>query len=62
MLWLLVFLSSVFPAEACDTVGGDACDVEMYPEAKLKPEAENTTPSTSEQVDREYLDYNSPKT
>ncbi|KAG6781352.1 hypothetical protein POTOM_014249 [Populus tomentosa] len=55
-------LSSVFPAEACETIGGEACDVEMYPEVKLKPDARNTPRSTSEQIDREYLEYNSPKT
>ncbi|CAK7336054.1 unnamed protein product [Dovyalis caffra] len=53
--------TSVFPAEACETVGGEACDVEMYPEVKLKPDA-TSTPSTSEQIDREYLEYDSPKT
>ncbi|KAJ6712940.1 LIGHT-REGULATED PROTEIN-LIKE [Salix purpurea] len=55
-------VTSVFPAEACETVGGEACDVEMYPEVKLKPDARSTTPSTSEQIDREYVEYNSAKT
>ncbi|KAF8408485.1 hypothetical protein HHK36_007640 [Tetracentron sinense] len=27
--------ASVFPAEACETIGGEACDAEIYPEAKL---------------------------
>ncbi|XP_022991991.1 light-regulated protein, chloroplastic-like [Cucurbita maxima] len=54
-------VSSVFPAEACETVGGEACDVEMYPEVKLKPEAKKGG-SVSEAVDREYLQYDSPKT
>lgn len=54
-------ISSVFPAEACDTVGGEACDVEMYPEVKLKPEAKKGG-SVTEPVDREYLQYDSPKT
>ncbi|KAM3249709.1 Light-regulated protein [Capsicum chinense] len=54
--------SSVFPAEACETIGGEACDVEMYPETKPKS-AENTTKTqVSESVDREYLEYNEPKT
>ncbi|KAJ4845198.1 hypothetical protein Tsubulata_033875 [Turnera subulata] len=54
---------SVFPAEACETIGGEACDVEMYPEAKLKQDDTATTARTaSEQIDREYLDYNGPKT
>lgn len=57
---MLVF-GSVFPAEACETVGGEACDVEMYPEVKLKPEAKKGG-SVSEAVDREYLQYDSPKT
>ncbi|KAL6350295.1 hypothetical protein AAG906_004243 [Vitis piasezkii] len=39
--------TSVFPAEACEVVGGEACDAEM---------------SATEGVDREYLEYNSPKT
>ncbi|XVF02139.1 hypothetical protein REPUB_Repub04eG0150100 [Reevesia pubescens] len=56
-------MASVFPAEACETIGGEACDVEMYPEAKLKPEAQSSKGKTaSEQIDREYLEYNSPKT
>ncbi|MCD7453279.1 hypothetical protein HAX54_020358 [Datura stramonium] len=56
--------SSVFPAEACETIGGEACDVEMYPESKLKSAASTTnSPTTaSESVDREYLPYNDPKT
>lgn len=54
---------SVFPAEACETIGGEACDAEMYPEVKLEPGAKNTTPgTTSELVDREYMDYDDPKT
>lgn len=52
----------MFPAEACETIGGEACDVEMYPETKPKS-AENTTKTqVSESVDREYLEYNEPKT
>lgn len=56
--------TSVFPAEACETIGGAACDVEMYPEVKLKAEVNKKTPesSTTEKVEREYLDYNSSKT
>ncbi|XWS63485.1 hypothetical protein CRYUN_Cryun06bG0101800 [Craigia yunnanensis] len=56
-------MASVFPAEACETIGGEACDVEMYPEVKLKPEAKSNKDMTaSEKIDREYLEYNSPKT
>lgn len=63
--------TSVFPAEACETVGGDACDAKMNPEVKLNPEAKSNTNKTSksntnktsaEKVDREYLEYDSPKT
>ncbi|XP_068326282.1 light-regulated protein, chloroplastic-like [Pyrus communis] len=57
-------ITSVFPAEACETVGGEACDAEMYPEVKLKPEEgrSNTARTVSEQLDRDYLEYDSPKT
>lgn len=56
--------TSVFPAEACETIGGEACNVEMYPEAKLTPDLKSsqTRIVSEETVDREYLDYNSPKT
>jgi hypothetical protein len=54
----------VFPAEACETVGGEACSADMYPEVKLQPEAKKDTPkaASSENTDREYLEYNDPKT
>ncbi|KAG4912611.1 Light-regulated protein 1, chloroplastic [Glycine soja] len=52
---------SVFPAEACETVGGEACMAEMYPEAKLQPEAK-TPRVVTENVEREYLEYDDPKT
>ncbi|CAN6676487.1 unnamed protein product [Malus baccata var. baccata] len=57
-------ITSVFPAEACETVGGEACDAEMYPEVKLKPEEgrSSTARTVSEQLDRDYLEYDSPKT
>ncbi|XP_071705635.1 light-regulated protein 1, chloroplastic-like [Rutidosis leptorrhynchoides] len=57
--------SSVFPAEACDTVGGDACNVEMFPETKFRqqqPDPNVKVPPTASQIDREYLQYDSPKT
>ncbi|XP_057949790.1 light-regulated protein, chloroplastic [Malania oleifera] len=55
--------SSVFPAEACETIGGEACDVEMYPEVKLKPEANtDTAKAASELIDRDYFEYDGPKT
>ncbi|KAH1080661.1 hypothetical protein J1N35_020422 [Gossypium stocksii] len=54
---------SVFPAEACETIGGDACRADIYPEVKLKPEARNNSPrTTTELMDREYLEYNDAKT
>uniref|UniRef100_A0A2N9I5Y2 Light-regulated protein n=1 Tax=Fagus sylvatica TaxID=28930 RepID=A0A2N9I5Y2_FAGSY len=56
-------ITSVFPAEACETVGGEACDAEMYPEVKIKPEARNNKAKTSsELIDREYFEYKDPKT
>ncbi len=54
---------SVFPAEACETIGGDACLADIYPEVRLQPEARSDTPRVaSENVEREYLEYNDPKT
>ena len=55
--------TSVFPAEACETVGGDACDAEMYPEVKLEPQEKSTAAKTGKELqDRDYLEYDSPKT
>ncbi|KZV14435.1 Light-regulated protein precursor [Dorcoceras hygrometricum] len=53
---------SVFPAEACETIGGDACAADTCPE--VKPEATNTRNNIGrEAVDREYVDYTTdPKT
>lgn len=53
----------MFPAEACETLGGEACLAEIYPEVKLQPQsqARNDTPRT-ENVEREYLEYNDAKT
>ncbi|XP_078169398.1 CCR-like protein [Carex rostrata] len=54
---------SVFPMEACDLIGGDACDVHMFSETKLPADpirADERAPV--EEVDREYLEYNEPKT
>ncbi|KAH7851037.1 hypothetical protein Vadar_006457 [Vaccinium darrowii] len=54
---------SVFPAEACETIGGEACVAEMYPEVKLKREARNNKAQiAAESIDREYIEYTSPKT
>ncbi|KAM0925661.1 hypothetical protein ACQ4PT_004051 [Festuca glaucescens] len=59
---------SVFPMEACDLVGGEACKAaEMYPETKLGgSSAVDVAGSGSrvreEEVEREYLSYDEPKT
>ncbi|KAJ7971776.1 light-regulated protein [Quillaja saponaria] len=55
---------SVFPAEACETIGGDACLADIYPEVKLEPEPRNDTAriAATEDVDRQYLEYNDSKT
>uniref|UniRef100_A0A2P2KV38 Light-regulated protein n=1 Tax=Rhizophora mucronata TaxID=61149 RepID=A0A2P2KV38_RHIMU len=56
--------TSVFPAEACETIGGEACLADIYPEAKLKPEPGNKAAriAVDTTVDRDYLEYNDPKT
>ncbi|KAL2939642.1 Light-regulated protein 1 chloroplastic [Bienertia sinuspersici] len=51
---------SVFPAEACDIVGGNACAAVMYPEVKLdtpKKMSQTNSNVVTEQFDREYFDY-----
>ncbi|KAJ0252922.1 Light-regulated protein 1 [Hirschfeldia incana] len=52
---------SVFPAEACEVISGYACSADIYPEVKLETKPVSP-PVASEQVDREYLEYNNPKT
>ncbi|KAF8762146.1 hypothetical protein HU200_009690 [Digitaria exilis] len=53
--------SSVFPMEACELLGGDACSGQMYPEAK--PAAAAAAASRrEEEVERDYLSYDEPKT
>ncbi|CAL9187412.1 unnamed protein product [Musa hybrid cultivar] len=57
--------TSVFPVEACDVVGGEACNAKMYPEVKLAAAAASSADSraaSEEAVDRDYLEYNDPKT
>ncbi|KAL6190666.1 hypothetical protein ACLB2K_037060 [Fragaria x ananassa] len=55
--------TSVFPAEACETIGGEACDVEIYPEVKLEPQGKSTAATPGKELeDRDYLEYDSPKT
>ncbi|RDJ58490.1 hypothetical protein AB723_19575, partial [Acinetobacter baumannii] len=55
---------SVFPAEACDTVGGESCEGKIGAEVKLKTESSSQEKSPqAEGTDREYVEYNSsPKT
>lgn len=53
----------VFPMEACDLIGGDACDVRMFSETKLPENLGRADARVArEEVDREYLEYNEPKT
>ena len=52
---------SVFPAEACEVISGYACSADIYPEVKLDTKPVSR-PVASEPVDREYEEYNSPKT
>lgn len=52
---------SVFPAEACEVISGYACSADISPEVKLETKP-ISRPVTSENVDREYLEYNTPKT
>ncbi|XP_031475936.1 light-regulated protein, chloroplastic-like [Nymphaea colorata] len=56
--------TSVFPAEACDVVGGEACAANMYPEVKPREEMASSRgrQNAMEEVDREYLEYNEPTT
>ncbi|XP_047066891.1 light-regulated protein, chloroplastic-like [Lolium rigidum] len=57
---------SVFPMEACDLVGGEACEAaEMYPETKLGGSSAVDVAGSrvrEEEVEREYLAYDEPKT
>jgi len=47
---------SVFPAEACDIVGGEACEGEIGAEVKLKADSPPTLSSVVG-IDREYVEY-----
>jgi Light regulated protein Lir1 len=64
--WIFVgfyWFISVFPMEACDLIGGDACNVRMFSETKLPADLSRTEArAASEEVDRDYLEYNEPKT
>ncbi|KAG8053713.1 hypothetical protein GUJ93_ZPchr0001g31183 [Zizania palustris] len=55
---------SVFPMEACDLIGGEACQVQMYPEAKLPASSSSSCSSSraAEDVERDYMAYDEPRT
>ncbi|ONK77907.1 uncharacterized protein A4U43_C02F12160 [Asparagus officinalis] len=57
-------LTSVFPVEACDIIGGDACMGVMCPEAKISSSPNTGNARASEEdVEREYFEYSQqPKT
>jgi len=49
--------------EACDLVGGEACEAaEMYPETKLESAPADAASRAPEEVEREYLSYDGAKT
>ncbi|KAE8697435.1 Detected protein of unknown function [Hibiscus syriacus] len=50
MLSALIDALSVFPAEACETIGGDACAADIYPEVRLQQEARTNSPRTTTEV------------
>ncbi|TKW12917.1 hypothetical protein SEVIR_5G066700v4 [Setaria viridis] len=55
--------SSVFPMEACELFGGDACSGQMYPEARLAASAAaDAATRRQEEVERDYVSYDEPKT
>ena len=58
----VVCCCSVFPMEACELLGGDACSAQMYPEAKLAGAAEVAGRREEEAVERDYLSYDEPTT
>ncbi|CAK9317846.1 unnamed protein product [Citrullus colocynthis] len=54
---------SVFRAEACETIGGEACWANVFPEVRLPLPLNNQRPAIAlEEIDREYLDYTDSKT
>ncbi|KAK3160077.1 hypothetical protein QOZ80_1BG0054930 [Eleusine coracana subsp. coracana] len=53
---------SVFPMEACELLGGEACSAQMYPEVKLKAPAAAADSRRAEEVERDYLAYDEQKT
>ncbi|XP_008791038.2 light-regulated protein, chloroplastic [Phoenix dactylifera] len=54
---------SVFPMEACDIIGGEACNAKMFPEAKLAVSSSGAKSTAAlQEIDRDYIEYNEPKT
>ncbi|KAG7022624.1 Light-regulated protein, partial [Cucurbita argyrosperma subsp. argyrosperma] len=49
----------VFPAEACETIGGEACWANIFPEVRLQASADSDEAAAValEEIDREYLHY-----
>jgi hypothetical protein len=47
--------------EVCDLLGGDACSAQMYSEAKLASAAAATSKRV-EEVERDCLSYDEPRT
>lgn len=50
--------------EACDVLGGEACNTKMFPEVKLEASDSDSARSAaaSEEIERDYLEYNDSKT
>lgn len=63
----MLLLFGIFPAEACDTIGLDVCEVEMYRMAHVQVSyvCQTQTITKKQQncfrVDKEYVDYNEPR-
>ncbi|KAG1370205.1 putative Light-regulated protein, chloroplastic [Cocos nucifera] len=56
-------MEGVFPMEACDIIGGEACNAKMFPEAKLAMSSSGSKSRAAlEEIDRDYIEYNEPKT
>ncbi|KAH7373032.1 hypothetical protein KP509_17G033800 [Ceratopteris richardii] len=54
---------SVFPAEACEELGGEACDIEgVGPEVKASSSSSKQPDAAVSRPDREYVDYKESKT
>lgn len=55
---------SVFPAEACETIGGESCLADIYPEVRIESGTNGVDVAikSEESVEREYLEYTTAKT